>query len=373
MTDGRRPPKPPGAIAPLATLPIFFKLAGRRVLVAGGTAPAVWKAELLAAAGAAVDVVAAEPCAEMEALCDALPARLTLHRRAFAPADLAGAALAIGAFEGDEGEAFRAAAQAAGVPVNVIDVPPLCDFQFGTIVARSPLVIGISTDGAAPVFGQALRARIEALLPAETGAWALAAKAWREPLQALKLGFAARRRFWELFADMALEGGDRAPREADRLRCMAAAEATEAAGAGRILLVGAGPGPTEEVTLGAVRALQSADVILHEAGVAPAVLGLGRREARRIPAPAEPDATLDAVLALAAEGRTVAWVGPGDPETCGAWAGRAAGLARRGTVPETVRGLRCAACPAGCAALSAGCAALSAGCAALQSTVSDPA
>ena len=349
MTDNRRP-KPPGTIAPLATLPIFFKLAGRRALVAGGTAPAVWKAELLAAAGAAVDVVAEAPCAEMEALCAALPDRLTLHRRAFAPGDLAGAAIAIGAFEGDEGEAFRQAAQAAGVPVNVIDVPPLCDFQFGTIVARSPLVIGISTDGAAPVFGQALRARIEALLPAEIGAWAVAAKAWRAPLQALRLGFAARRRFWELFADMALEGGDGAPREADRLRCMAAAAAAETARAGRILLVGAGPGPAEEVTLGAVRALQSADVIFHEAGVAPAVLGLGRREAQRLPARSTPEATVAAVLALAAEGRTVAWVGPGDPGSCRVWDGRAAGLAAGGAPVETARGLRCRTCPAGCAA-----------------------
>ena len=40
----------------------------------------------------------------------------------------------------------------AGVPVNVIDKPAFCDFAFGAIVNRSPLVIGISTDGAAPVF-----------------------------------------------------------------------------------------------------------------------------------------------------------------------------------------------------------------------------
>lgn len=356
--SGRRP-GPAGAIEPLATLPVFLKLQGRRVLLAGGTAPAVWKAELLAAAGAAVDVVAEAPCAEMEALCTALPERLTLHRRAWTTEDLAGAAVAIGAFEeGEAGERFRQAARAAGVPVNVIDVPPLCDFQFGTIVARSPLVIGISTDGAAPVLGQALRARIEALLPAGMGAWALAAKAWREPLQALKLGFAARRRFWELFADTALEGGERAPDEADRLRCMAAAEATERAPTGRILLVGAGPGPAAEVTLGAVRALQSADVILHEAGVAAGVLGLGRREARREPASRDADATAATALALAAEGRTVAWVGPGnpgapapgEPAPCLAWAARAARL-QAGTVPvEAVRGLRCAACPAGCAA-----------------------
>ena len=72
-----------------------------------------------------------------------------------APHDLGGA----------EGQAFACAARAAGVPVNVVDKPSYCDFRFGTIVNRSPVVIGISTDGAAPILGQAIRRRIETLLP----------------------------------------------------------------------------------------------------------------------------------------------------------------------------------------------------------------
>ena len=84
-----------------------------------------------------------------------------------------GAAVAIGAFDDDDGAAaFAAAARAAGVPVNVIDKPAFCDFAFGAIVNRSPLVIGISTDGAAPVFAQAIRAKLEALLPKGFADWA---------------------------------------------------------------------------------------------------------------------------------------------------------------------------------------------------------
>ena len=86
----------------------------------------------------------------------------------------------IGAFEDDaEADAFAAAARAAGVPVNVIDKPAFCDFSFGAIVNRSPLVIGISTDGAAPVFAQAIRAKLEALLPQGFARWAAAAARWR--------------------------------------------------------------------------------------------------------------------------------------------------------------------------------------------------
>ena len=61
------------------------------------------------------------------------------------------------------------------MPVNVIDKPAFCDFSFGAIVNRSPLVIGISTDGAAPVFAQAIRAKLEALLPHGFAHWAAAA------------------------------------------------------------------------------------------------------------------------------------------------------------------------------------------------------
>ncbi|MEQ1717225.1 MAG: NAD(P)-dependent oxidoreductase, partial [Hyphomicrobium sp.] len=50
---------------PLAVLPVFFKLDGRRAVLAGGTEAAAWKAELLSAAGATVDVFAADPSGEM--------------------------------------------------------------------------------------------------------------------------------------------------------------------------------------------------------------------------------------------------------------------------------------------------------------------
>ena len=62
-----QPARPP-RMAPLATLPLFFKLDGKRVVVAGGSEAAAWKAELLSAAGATVEVWAPDPCAEMEAL-----------------------------------------------------------------------------------------------------------------------------------------------------------------------------------------------------------------------------------------------------------------------------------------------------------------
>src|SRR5438105_7205481 len=213
-TSPPRTPQParPPRMARLATLPLFFKLDGKRVVVAGGNEAAAWKAELLAAAGATVEVWAPDPCAEMEALAAGPPGgSVVLERRAWEAARFAGAELVVGAAE-DEGEARRvfAAARRAGVPVNVIDRPAYCTFRFGAVVNRSPLVIGISTDGAAPVFGQAVRSRIEALLPADVARRLQAAKAWREELHEQKLGSTLRRHFWERFATLALREPNRA-------------------------------------------------------------------------------------------------------------------------------------------------------------------
>src|SRR5690348_8682496 len=199
----------------LARLPVFLALEGKRALVAGGTAAAAWKAELLAAAGACVHVIAETFCHELHALAGN-SGDISLHARAWRSEDLAGAALAIGDFAcQDEAARFAQAARAAGVPVNVIDKPAYCDFSFGAIVNRSPLVIGISTDGAAPVFAQAVRAKLEALLPQGFAGWAAAAGRWRAQLKETGLSFAGRRKFWQLFTARAVANPDGAPGEAD--------------------------------------------------------------------------------------------------------------------------------------------------------------
>ena len=105
--------------------------------------------------------------------------------------------------------AFANAARAAGVPVNVIDKPAFCDFAFGAIVNRSPLVIGISTDGAAPVFAQAIRAKLEALLPKGFADWAAAAARWRTAVKPSGLPFSGRRKFWQLFTAHAVSNPER--------------------------------------------------------------------------------------------------------------------------------------------------------------------
>lgn len=56
------------------------------------------------------------------------------------------------------------------IPVNAVDDPPLCDFQFPALIRRGPLTVGFSTDGKAPAVGRFLREELERQLPEETEA-----------------------------------------------------------------------------------------------------------------------------------------------------------------------------------------------------------
>jgi uroporphyrin-III C-methyltransferase/precorrin-2 dehydrogenase/sirohydrochlorin ferrochelatase len=301
------------SMATLARLPIFLGLDGRRAVVAGGTPAAAWKAELLSAAGAAVDVYAPSVCEELSAIA-ANPPRgtVTLHRRKWSRDDLDGCALAIGACEIDhEAETFAAAARAARILVNVVDKPEFSDFSFGSIVNRSPLVVGISTDGAAPVFAQTIRARIEMLLPHGFGRWVAAAAAWRITLKKSQLTFAGRHKFWQLFTAHAVAHSDARPDEVDFERWLAEVKRLgSAVDQGSITFVATSHGDPELLSLRAVRALQSADVILFDDGVASLVADFARREAKKIPINADgpksqPDDVKRSMIDLAKSGKRV--------------------------------------------------------------------
>ncbi len=344
MPSEARPPR----MEALARLPVFYALAGKRAVVAGGSAAAAWKAELLAAAGATVDVYATHVSEELAELAAATPL-IAIRPRAIEPADLAGAALAVGACETDgEAAAFAALARAAGMPVNVIDKPAFCDFSFGAIVNRSPLIIGISTDGAAPVFGQAIRAKLEALIPRGFARWAEAARQWRPRVLALALSFRERRRFWERFTERAVAEPERAPGESD-IDVLIAETRGAARDAGSVVLVGAGPGDPELLTLRAVRALQAADVILIDDLVSPQVLDFARREAKKMMVgktghgPACRQDEINALMIkLARAGKRVVRLKGGDPMIFGRAGEEIAACRAAGIAVEVVPGISAA-------------------------------
>jgi uroporphyrin-III C-methyltransferase/precorrin-2 dehydrogenase/sirohydrochlorin ferrochelatase len=338
-------------MGPLARLPVFFGLKDKRAVVVGGSAAAAWKTELLAAAGAHVDVYANDVAEEMLQLANERPDDIAIHRRRWRAGDLQNAAIAVGACEANEdAAAFAAAARAVGVPVNVIDRPAFCDFAFGAIVNRSPLVIGISTDGAAPVFAQAIRAKLEALLPKGFANWAAAAARWREAVNRSGLSCSLRRTFWQLFTVRALAdpGAEPAPAHFDALMSELNRLGGSAAN-GSVILVGAGPGDPELLTLRAVRALQSADVILFDDLVSREVLDFARREARKMLVgktgfgPSWRQEDINALMiSLARQGKRVVRLKGGDPLIFGRAGEEIAACEAAGVAVEIVPGITAA-------------------------------
>ena len=104
LTNTRTPSETePPRMERLARLPVFLALDGKRAVIAGGTPAAAWKAELLSAAGAEVEVYATEPCEELLALAGDPPqGSIFIHRRAWYVDDIRGAAIAIGACDTDD-------------------------------------------------------------------------------------------------------------------------------------------------------------------------------------------------------------------------------------------------------------------------------
>lgn len=326
-------------------LPVFLVAAGKTALVVGDGEGAAWKAELLAAAGARLRIVARRPCAALIDLAEAEPASATLLRRGWVAEDLDGVALAVGEFDSEAAaRTFAAAARQKGVPVNTIDRPAACDFQFGAIVNRAPLVLAISTGGAAPSLAQAVRSRIEALLPTSLSAWVAAAERARELIAAHIPDRKARTAFWRRFADSALSTS------ADDVEAAFARLVEEGRNEkGAVAIVGAGPGAAEHLTLQAVRALRAADVVLFDDLVSDEVLEFARREARRIAvgkrggrSSCRQEDINALMLKLAGEGRRVVRLKSGDPMIFGRAGEEIEALEAAGVEVEVIPGVTAA-------------------------------
>ena len=246
------------------------------------------------------------------------------------------------------------AARDAGIPVNAVDRRDLSDFSVPAIVDRDPIVVAVSSGGAAPVLARRLRERIEALLPSRLGDLARFAERFRTSVAAM-VPAPSRRRFWELFfegpvATRLLAGEGHGAREA----MLGLVNAPTRREPGSVAIVGAGPGDPDLLTLRALRLLQDADVIVHDRLVGAGVLDLARRDAQRIcvgKARGNHSLGQDGINALLAEralaGQRVVRLKGGDPLIFGRGGEEVEHLRRLGIAVQVVPGITAAT---GCAA-----------------------
>jgi siroheme synthase-like protein len=144
-----------------------LKLKGRRCLVIGGGDIGLEKVEGLLACDAGVTLIAPVAHPELESLAE--EGSIEWEKRPYAgAADLDGIFMVIAATDDSEVNigVFDDAEQRAML-VNVVDVPPLCNFILPAIVRTGPLAIAISTAGASPALAKRMKREISALFGEE--------------------------------------------------------------------------------------------------------------------------------------------------------------------------------------------------------------
>ncbi len=269
--------------------PLFADLHDRPVLVVGGGMVAARKVRALLACGAEVTVGAPTLDPDIQAWISR--GRVGHRAGRFAADWLADTWLVVAATDDNvlNAEIAEAATQRR-ILANVVDDPRLSSFQVPAIIDHSPLIIAISTAGAAPMLARRLRERVEQLLDHTLGPLVAMAQRHRTQIKSHYPRLAERRRFYDWLHDGPVARQLRQHRSemAEATLQKALQEPPVPSPHGEVLLVGAGPGDPGLLTLHALRALNQADVIVHDRLVAPEILDMARRDAQRVDAGKHP-------------------------------------------------------------------------------------
>ena len=234
--------------------PIFLDLTGQLCIVIGDGKFAVEKAVALREAGANVRAISG---------------------RDYRPGALSGARLVVDASEDEEINRLSwQEAEAAGILINVVDRPAQCRFIAPAIVRRDPVLVAISTSGESPFLASMLRARIERWLGHEWGPFVALVGEVRRRLRRQGLPIAEQTRIYRRLLNSDVRSLLRSRSTADANRLAARIAAAQGDGAGRVALVGAGPGDPDLLTMKARELIADADYVLHDALIAPGTLAL---------------------------------------------------------------------------------------------------
>jgi uroporphyrin-III C-methyltransferase/precorrin-2 dehydrogenase/sirohydrochlorin ferrochelatase len=309
--------------------PVFLDLAGQPCTVLGDGKFAVEKAAALREAGADVRVIS---------------------NRDYRPGALQGARLVVDASEDENiNRQSWEEAERDGILINVVDRPAQCRFIAPAIVRRDPLLIAISTEGQSPYLASALRARIERWLGREWGPFTALVGNVRRQLRARGVPISDQTRIYRRIVNSDVRSLLRRGRPDDAAHLAVAIGQAGASGAGRVALVGAGPGDPELLTFKARELLADADYVLHDALIAPETLALCGPDTRLedvgkragVESPSQ-EAITARLIELARKGSAVVRLKGGDPFVFGRGGEELAGLIGAGIETVVVPGVTAA-------------------------------
>lgn len=256
--------------------PFFMDIGGKHGLIAGGGRLAFHKLKKLLPYGPCLKITAPEISGELEAFvqeCAGQKCGIHLLKKKFEPSDLDGMCFVIAASDDRmiNSEISRLCHE-KNIPVNVVDSMEECSFIFPALVKAGKLGIGISTEGASPGIAAAVRSRIASVIPADMEEILEYLNSLR-PLAREAIQDDKRRAAF--LKDMARACMDRnaifdARETSEKL--LSYASDGQADGAGSVLLVGAGCGAYDLITLKGLRAIRRAGVLVYDDLIDPRLL-----------------------------------------------------------------------------------------------------
>ena len=255
--------------------PITVRLQQQQCLIVGGGDIAARKLKSLLKAGAKVTLVALDFNDEVSALAE--KHQLPLLQQPFSKDFVKDAYLIVAATDNTElNKEVSNIAREYSIWVNVVDDVELSTFIMPAIVDRSPLLVAVSTGGVSPVLARKIREKLEWVLPSNLGGLLKRLKEFRPSVKKKFGDLKSKRDFSEWYIEKAIED-DRVLDESFDKTVTAYEGATSRSG--KVFLVGAGPGDPDLLTIKALKVLQKADIVLHDALVSEGVLDLVRRDA----------------------------------------------------------------------------------------------
>lgn len=315
--------------------PIALEIEGRRCVVIGGGEIGEHKARALLVAGAKVVVVSQDFTEGLLHLAAA--GEVELVRKPYSFGDLSGAFVAVAATDDSatNAEIFREAEEER-VLLNAVDDVEHCHFAVPSIVRRGDLMIAISTGGKAPALAKRLRTIVAARFGPEYATLVDLLGEVRAEMLPRQVDFVTWAARWQRALDGDFIGLIREGRFEEAkiaIRRELAEHHRDGAPAGKVWIVGAGPGDPDLITVRGRQVLEEADVVLYDRLVHPSLVRA--REAIYVGKSAGdhwvPQQEINEVLVrLAREGKRVVRLKGGDPFVFGRGAEEAEALAAAG-------------------------------------------
>jgi uroporphyrin-III C-methyltransferase / precorrin-2 dehydrogenase / sirohydrochlorin ferrochelatase len=331
--------------------PVNLDLQGRRCVVVGGGKIAEDKIKGLLEAGANVRVIAPELTVGLEEL--SANNQVEVNRKWYSTGDLDGAFLAIAATDDTATNALVfAEAEELKVLLCSVDDIDHCHFAAPATVRRGDFLMTLSTAGKAPALAKRLRRELGASFGPEWGALVDVLSEARSEALALgarECGFDEWSERWSTALDqdiMGLVAGGQIEEAKNRVLQIllngspaTRKHAPPRGGLGKVWLVGAGPGDPELLTVRGRRALDDADVVIHDRLVHPALISgrpaiyVGKQAGNHHMSQQEVNSLL---VRLARRNKKVVRLKGGDPLVFGRGAEEAEALADAGIPFEIV-------------------------------------